>query len=45
MHLFLAFTIEDVEDLSFPQDAYALGPGERIFFYLAVERRLEFSLQ
>jgi hypothetical protein len=32
MNPFLAFSIEYVDDLSFPQDAYALGPGERIFF-------------
>lgn len=45
MYLFLAFTIENVEDLSLPQDAYTLGPGERILFYLAVEGRLEFCLR
>ncbi len=34
--LFLAFAIEDMDNLSLAQDTHALGTGKRIFFYLAI---------
>ena len=37
MNRFLAFTIEDMDNLSLAQDTHALGTGKRIFFYLAIE--------